>query len=126
MENQMRRRHDIMSILAAVLLTGCSAQPTTCDSLIVENIWFNELESRYPIKVGTNVEAKNWVERNQFQTKCLYLQRPEFKAGMDYFETRQSRDGDRVFLFTPAAATDTLVGFVILENDVQIVVVGTL
>lgn len=122
----MRRRPDMMSILAAVFLTGCSAQPTTCDSLVVENLWFAEFKSRYPIIVATNLEVKNWADSSQFPTKCLFLQRPEFQAGMDYFETRQSRDGDKVVLFTPIAVTDTLIGFVIRENDVQIVVVGML
>jgi hypothetical protein len=121
-----QRRYEVMSILVGVSLAGCSAQPTGCETFFIENITHSELDDRYPSIVGRHTEARDWVDSSQFQTKCLYIQHPEFQNGMDYYGTRESRGGEKVFLFTPFAVTDTLIGFVIRENDAHVVVVGML
>jgi hypothetical protein len=126
MGKQMSQRHVIKSILAAVLLAGCSEQPHECGSFVAENIGVAQLVGRYPTEVGTNLEAKDWVDSSQFETECLLIQRPEFRAGMDYYETREARNGDKVFLFTPLAVSDTLIGFVQTEDETNVVVVGML
>ena len=122
----MRRRHDIKPILAAVLLAGCSEQTAECEPFVEEIIWFNELEERYPIEVGTSSETRDRIESIQFKTECLFLHRPQFKAGMNYSETRESREGERIFLFTPFAVSDTLIGFVQSKNGAHVVIVGML
>ncbi len=98
MENRVLRSRYIKLFIGAVLLTGCSEQPTDCETFDVENIWFAELEERFPTKIGTNLEAADWVDSSQFKAECLYLQRPEFHDGMDYAET-QNLTTVRRFIF---------------------------
>ncbi len=131
MQSRVRQSREILTLICAIFLTGCSSQPTDssqlkkCDSFALENIYFSELQDRFPTKVGTNLKAQDWVDSSQFKTDCLYLQRPEFN-GMDYFETRESPSGQRIILFTPFRVTDTLIGFVAGEEDSRVLVVGML
>lgn len=122
-EGQCRK---IRPMVFAVLLAGCSSQPTKCDSFVVQNIWFAELEDRFPIKTATNREAQELVDSSRFNLDCLYMRRPEFVGGLEYYETRKSRSGEEIFLFTPSAVTDTLIGFIPSEGDDRVVVVGML
>lgn len=112
--------------MGPILLAGCLEQSPSCEPLAVENIWLSELEKRFPMKVGTNLETKDWIDSSQFKAECLYLQRPEFDDGMDYLETRESRDGKKIYLFSPLGVTDTLIGFIRRGDDTDVVVVGML
>ena len=90
----------IKALIFAVLLAGCSGQSTKCEPFAAETIFFAELEGRFPIKIANEPEAQEWVDRSRNILDCLYTQRPEFAAGIEYSETRKSRNGEKIFLFT--------------------------
>ncbi|MDZ4308891.1 hypothetical protein [Allopontixanthobacter sp.] len=126
MRSPIRPSRGIRILIYAALLSSCSGQATDCESFVVENVWFAELKERFPTKIGTNLEARNWIDSSRFNTSCLYRERPEFENGMDYFETREALDGKKVFLFNPVGVTDTLIGFVGDQGDAHVLVVGML
>ncbi|WP_144400906.1 hypothetical protein [Novosphingobium sp. MBES04] len=122
----MGQCHKFQVMMFAVLLTGCSSQPTHCDSFVSENIWFAELEDRFPIKTSTSHETQERVDSSRFNFDCLNLRHPELVGELKYHETRKSRNGEEVFLFWPSAVTDTLVGFIPSEGGSRVVIVGML
>lgn len=110
---------------AAVLLIlqGCSKleeetstsrfddQLTTCSPLLVKQVYWTELNKRFPTVVGTRRLPKDFVDSSQFKAHCLYSENPEFADGMEYVETRVGLDGKEIHLFSPLGVTDTLIGF---------------
>lgn len=115
----------LVLLLGPWLLTACSAKPAVCEGFRVEDISWVEINGRFPNVVGANQNAAHIVDSSAFPAGCLMLQRPEFGAGLSYFETRSKANAEKLYLFDSPGMTDTLVGFTV-GNRKHVFVVGVL